>query len=202
MRLFLVVLTLTSVLVVANGAKDKSSHTKTHKKNNKDHKGVDGDLADVVDEFQDEEDMEFLTLTTLDDVKNSTSCADLGYSDLSQYQYMYPVDPKYTVLDGITEDLFLPILSTHDLEKKNKNVKKVLVAIHGKEGDVDTYFCLAKYAADLYALRHGKEKDEVAVIAPWFSEEQYSGLDWGGDNSKSSAENDLSVYWTSSNWIR
>jgi hypothetical protein len=156
----------------------------------------------VVESFVDEEDREPLTLTTLSDINNSTSCADLGYADITEFRYAFPLEVKYTLPDGQSDKLFLPVLSTHDLSKKNKNVKKVLFAVHGKEGDVDTYFCLAKYAADQYALRHGKEKDEVAVIAPWFSEEQNTAPDWAGDNAKSSYDDYTSVYWGSSNWIR
>lgn len=190
-------------LQLGESAKHKGKTKKAKKSHkDKDSGGVDGDLADVVDTFVDEEDLDLWTTTTLEDIKNSTSCSDLGYADLSQYQYLYPIDAKYTQADGSSDKLFLPILSSHNLDTKNKNVKKVLFAVHGKEGDVDTYFCLAKYAADLYALRHGKEKDEVAVIAPWFSEEQNTGEDWAGDNAKSSYKDHMSVYWGSSNWIR
>lgn len=164
--------------------------------------GTDGSLVNIVDTFIDEEDLELLTLTTLDDISNSTSCADLGFSDIGQYRYVYPIDVKYSLAEGSSETLFLPILSTHNLNKKNKNVKKVLLAVHGKEGDADTYFCLAKYASDQYALRHGKEKDEIAIIAPWFSQEQNSGLAWAEENIKAKYEAYLSVYWSSSNWIR
>jgi len=100
--------------------------------------GADGDLTNVVESFVDEEDREPLTLTTISDINNSTSCADLGYADITENRYIFPIEVKYTLPDGQSDKLFLPILSTHNLAKKNKNVKKIMFALHGKEGDVDT----------------------------------------------------------------
>ena len=97
-------------------------------------------VEEEMEVFVDEEDLEPLKLATLDDFKNSTSCADLGYPDLSAYMYAFPVATKYGSSSG--GDMFLPVLSTHNLEKKNRDVKKIVLAVHGKEGDADTYFCL------------------------------------------------------------
>lgn len=96
-------------------------------------------VEEEIEVFVDEEDLEPLTLATIDEFSNSTTCADLGYPDISAYMYAFPVESKYGSSGG---DMFLPVLSTHNLEKKNRDVKKIILAVHGKEGDADTYFCL------------------------------------------------------------
>lgn len=93
-----------------------------------------------IEAFVDEEDLEPFKLTTIDDFKNSTSCAELGYPDISIYMYALPVRAKYG--SSSSADVFLPVLSTHNLEIKNRDVKKIVLALHGKAGDADTYFCL------------------------------------------------------------
>lgn len=118
---------------------------------------------------------------------NDTACFDLGYDDVSPYQYNLKLSSLYYSQE--IGNIFLPIFTSSSLDRLNENITQVVIAVHGYMRDADSTFCSA--------LAASSSLDNVLVISPWFGSEQVSGDSWASTGLSS----DLSAYWSSSAWM-
>jgi len=124
-------------------------------------------------------------------VLDSNSCANIG--DLNIYQHNVPLVSRYG--GKANSGVFLPVYASRSLAGTNTKISTVIIMIHGLLRNADDVFCDALNGLD------PSKKQEVLVIAPWFTDASFNGSSWNAQVTSTWAQSSKSVYWNTSNWM-
>jgi len=127
------------------------------------------------------------------ELSNTAACtAALGSPDVSRFRVALPLgDSPYG--RSTSKPVFFPLFASARLDAPNSTVETALIVLHGLSGDANDYFCNA--LAAVWATG-GVDPSTVAVVAPWFGDEQVPSSYWDA-TLKSAA----SMFWTTSRWL-
>lgn len=124
-------------------------------------------------------------------VANSSSCSNFG--NLATYQHNVPLVSRYG--GKASTGVFLPVYASRSLAATNIQIKTVLIMIHGLLRNANDVFCDA-----INGLPSNK-KNEILVIAPWFSDTSFNGSQWNSQIQSIWGQASVSAYWNTSSWM-
>jgi len=120
-------------------------------------------------------------------------CENQGVKDLGLYQHGIPLFSNTT---------FMPVFSSEPFVKRNEEIKRAVIYLHGHQSNANRYFCDALGLPKLI----GEERSTLTIV-PWFAEDQVASWQWEGvdtlmNRTGPNAKPQMSFCWSrAKDWI-